>query len=85
MNGASNLANVVDNEASKLASVVNNGFIIKKCLEYNVDVKVPLPIHKLSQEEQEKGIKQDHYFPGGYISPLGEVFSSYQAFHNYTQ
>lgn len=69
----------------ELTHIVENEVIIRKCLTYDEEVQVPKDLYNLSQKEQQKGIKQDHRFPGGYISPLGGVFSSYGAFNDYTQ
>ena len=78
------------NETSELVRTVNKEtagkkVVITRCLTYGLEVQVPVDIYELSKQEQQKGIKQDHVFPGGYISPLGGTFSSYGAFHDFTQ
>lgn len=70
---------------STLANKVQEEFVKQSCAEYGIDVYVPKDLYEQSRKEQQKNIKQDHYFPGGYISPHGQVFSGYNAFHDYTQ
>lgn len=72
-------------EESRLVKTVENEFVVKECLTYKEKVKVPKDLYELSRKEQETGLKQEHFFPGGYISPLGGVFSNYRAFNDYTQ
>jgi hypothetical protein len=72
------LTKIVKKEADK-------SMVVRPCMTYGIEVQVPKDIYEASNTEQQKGIKQDHVFPGGYISRLGGIFSSYGAFHDFTQ